>query len=75
MIFRSGALQKYLDKFIQVFLDDILIYSQILEEHKEHLKLVIQSLRKHNLYAKLSKYSFCQWEFGSKLFSCLGLYH
>jgi hypothetical protein len=48
----------YLDKFIVVFIDDILIYSQNEEEHEEHFKMVLQWLREHQLYAKLSKYEF-----------------
>jgi hypothetical protein len=45
----------YLDKFVVVFIDDILIYSQIEEEHVDHLRMVLQRLREHQLYAKLSK--------------------
>jgi hypothetical protein len=45
----------YLDKFVVVFIDDILIYSQSEEEHVNHLKMVLQRLREHQLYAKLSK--------------------
>jgi len=50
----------YLDKFVIVFLDDILIYSKSEEEHKYHLRLVLQVLREYQLYAKLSKCSFYQ---------------
>ena len=45
----------YLDKFIIVFIDDILIYSKNHEEHERHMKLVLQQLRKKKLYAKFSK--------------------
>ena len=48
----------YLDKFVVVFIDDILIYSKDEEEHAEHLRLVLQKLRKHKLYAKFSKCEF-----------------
>ncbi|GKA03721.1 putative reverse transcriptase domain-containing protein [Tanacetum coccineum] len=48
----------YLDKFVIVFFDDILIYSKTKEEHEVHLKLVLKSLRKENLYAKFSKCEF-----------------
>jgi hypothetical protein len=41
-----------------VFIDDILIYSQSEEEHVNHLKMVLQRLREHQLYAKLSKCEF-----------------
>jgi hypothetical protein len=52
--------RNYLDKFVIVFLDDILIYSKSKEEHEHHLRLVLQVLREHQLYAKLSKCSFYQ---------------
>jgi cell fate regulator YaaT (PSP1 superfamily) len=49
---------EYLDKFLVVFINDILIYSKNEEEHEEHLHLVLQKLRDHQLYAKLSKCEF-----------------
>ncbi|GJW06537.1 putative nucleotidyltransferase, ribonuclease H [Tanacetum coccineum] len=48
----------YLDKFVIVFIDDILIYSKTKEEHEVHLKLVLELLRKEKLYAKFSKCEF-----------------
>ena len=48
----------FLDKFVVVFIDDILIYSRSEEEHKEHLRAVLQRLREHQLYAKFSKCEF-----------------
>ncbi|WJZ92632.1 hypothetical protein VitviT2T_011617 [Vitis vinifera] len=48
----------YLDHFVVVFVDDILIYSKSLEEHGHHLHLAIQTLREHQLYAKLEKCDF-----------------
>ena len=54
----NSILHPYLDKFVVVFLDDILIYSRNLKEHEEHLRLVLQQLRKHQLYAKVSKCDF-----------------
>ncbi|KAK1686509.1 hypothetical protein QYE76_047357 [Lolium multiflorum] len=48
----------YLDKFVIVFIDDILIYSKDKAEHAEHLRLVLQTLRKHQLYAKFNKCEF-----------------
>jgi hypothetical protein len=48
----------YLDKFVVVFIDNILIYSQSEEEHVDHLNMVLQRLREHQLYAKLSKCKF-----------------
>src|SRR5947209_5074047 len=47
-----------LDKFVLVYIDDILIYSQDLSTHLEHVQDVLQKLREHKLYAKLSKYEF-----------------
>jgi hypothetical protein len=52
--------REYLDKFVIVFLDDILVYSKSEEEHEHHLRMVLQVLREHQLYAKLSKCSFYQ---------------
>ncbi|GJY18834.1 putative reverse transcriptase domain-containing protein [Tanacetum coccineum] len=48
----------YLDKFVIVFIDDILIYSKDKQEHKEHLKLILELLKKEELYAKFSKCEF-----------------
>ncbi|CAN6288290.1 unnamed protein product [Urochloa humidicola] len=47
-----------LDKFVVVFIDDILIYSEIAEEHEEHLRIVMEKLRAHQLYAKFGKCEF-----------------
>jgi hypothetical protein len=49
---------EYLDKFVVVFIDDILIFSKTEEEHAEYLRLVLQKLREHKLYAKRSKCEF-----------------
>ena len=51
--------QPYLDQFVVVFIDDILIYSKSEEEHEGHFRIVIQALRDHQLYAKFSKCEFC----------------
>ncbi|GJT26062.1 putative reverse transcriptase domain-containing protein [Tanacetum coccineum] len=48
----------YLDKFVIVFIDDILIYSKNKQEHEEHLKLILELLKKDELYAKFSKCKF-----------------
>ena len=50
--------QPYLDQFSVVFVDDILIYSKFEEEHEGHLRIVLQVLRDHQLYAKFSKCEF-----------------
>jgi hypothetical protein len=47
-----------LDKFVVVFIDDILVYSKSEEEHAEHLRVVLTHLRDHQLYAKFSKCEF-----------------
>ncbi|XP_074347146.1 uncharacterized protein LOC141685975 [Apium graveolens] len=49
--------KEYLDKFVIVFIDDILIYSKTEEDHAEHLRTALEILRKKKLYAKLSKFS------------------
>jgi hypothetical protein len=60
MCLMNNVLNKFLDIFVLVFIDDILVYSRSKEEHEEHLKLVLQVLREHKLYAKLSKCDFFQ---------------
>ena len=50
--------QPYLDQFVVVFVDDILIYSQSKWEHEYHLRIFLQLLRDHQLYAKFSKCEF-----------------
>ena len=50
--------QSYLDHFVVVFVDDILIYSQSKEEHEDHLRIFLQALREHRLYAKFNKCEF-----------------
>jgi hypothetical protein len=54
----NSVFMDYIDKFVVVFIDDILIYSQREEEHVDHLRMVLQRLREHQLYAKLSKCEF-----------------
>ena len=48
----------YLDKCVVVFVNDILVYSRTKEEHAEHLRIMLQTLGEHKLYAKLSKCDF-----------------
>jgi hypothetical protein len=58
MYLMNKAFMEYLNKFVVVFIDDILVYSRSEEEHEEHLHLALQRLREHRLYAKLSKCEF-----------------
>jgi hypothetical protein len=54
----NRVFQSYLDKFMVVFINDILVYLNSFEEHEKHLRQVLQTLRNHKLYVKLSKYEF-----------------
>jgi hypothetical protein len=54
----NKVFMEFLDKFVVVFIDDILVFSKNEEEHDEHLRLVLQKLREHTLYAKRSKCEF-----------------
>jgi SpoVK/Ycf46/Vps4 family AAA+-type ATPase len=47
-----------LDKFVVIFIDDILIYSKIAKEHEKHLRVVLEKLRQNQLYAKFEKCEF-----------------
>jgi hypothetical protein len=58
MYLMNKVFMEYLDKFVVVFIDDILVYSRNKEEHEEHLRLVLQKLRENQLYAKFSKCEF-----------------
>jgi hypothetical protein len=58
MYLMNKVFKEYLDKFVVVFIDDILIFSKNEEEHDEHLRLALQKLRENQLYAKLSKCEF-----------------
>ncbi len=54
----NRVFRPYLDKFIIVFIDDILIYSKTPEDHEQHLRIALQTLREHKLYAKYEKCDF-----------------
>src|SRR6266542_3627957 len=58
----NQVLRKYLEKFILVYLDDIIIYSKMIEEYKEHIRLVFEALRAASLMMKLKKCKFAQKE-------------
>jgi hypothetical protein len=55
MCLMNGVFRDYLDKFVIVFLDEILVYFKSEEEHEHHLRMVLQVLREHQLYSKLRK--------------------
>jgi hypothetical protein len=54
----NKVFMEYLDRFVVVFIDDILIYSKNESDHEQHLRLVLQKLRDNQLYAKFSKCEF-----------------
>jgi Zn-dependent M16 (insulinase) family peptidase len=54
----NKVFMEYMDKFVVVFIIDILVYSKIEEEHEEHLRMVLEKLRANHLYAKFSKCEF-----------------
>jgi len=58
MEYMNRIFHAYLDRFVVVFIDDILIYSKSEEEHVDHLKIVLQVLKEKKLYARLSKCEF-----------------
>jgi hypothetical protein len=58
MYMMNKVFMQYLDKYVVVFIDDILVYSRSEEEHEGHLRLVLQKFGYHKLYAKLSKCEF-----------------
>ena len=54
----NRVFRPYVDQFVMVFIDDILVYSKDAQEHEQHLKIVLQTLREKKLYSKLSKCDF-----------------
>ena len=59
MNLRNRLFRNYLDMFVIVFIDDILIYSKSKNEHIIHLRIVLHVLKDHQLYVKFSKCEFC----------------
>ena len=57
MYLMNHVFRSYVDQFVVIFLDDILVYSKDRENHDTHLRVVLETLRKKKLYAKLSKYA------------------
>ena len=62
MYLMNSVFMPELDKFVVVFIDDILIYSENEADHAEHLRIVLSRLREHKLYAKFSKCEFWLWK-------------
>ena len=60
----NGIFRDFLDNFVIIFIDVILVYSRSKEDHESHLKAVMEWLREHKLFAKLSKCSFWQRSIG-----------
>ena len=58
MYLMNKVFMDYLDKFVIIFIDDILVFSKSEEEHEQHLRMVLDKLREHQLYAKFSKCEF-----------------
>ena len=58
MTLMNKVFMEELDRFVMVFIDDILVYSKSAEENGQHLRVVLEKLRKHQLYVKFSKYEF-----------------
>jgi hypothetical protein len=58
MYLMNKVFMEYLDKFVVVFIDDILVYPKTKEEHEKHLRLILEKLRANQLYAKFSKCEF-----------------
>jgi hypothetical protein len=58
MYLMNSVFMPELDQFVVVFIDDILVYSKSSEEYEDHLRIVLQRLREHQLYAKFNKYEF-----------------
>ena len=58
MDFKNRVLRDYLDKFVVVHIDDILVYSKDEVEHKEHLRLILWQVKEHQPYTKYKKCEF-----------------
>ena len=54
----NRVFRPFLDQFVIVFIDDVLVYSKTEEEHEQHLRAVLQTLREHRLFAKFNKCEF-----------------
>jgi hypothetical protein len=59
MILMNRVLRAFIEKFVVIYFDDMLIYSKTLDAHAEHVKQVLDVLRKEKLFANLAKCTFC----------------
>jgi hypothetical protein len=59
MYLMNKVFTEYLDKFVVVFINDILVFSKMEEEHEKHLRLILEKFRSNKLYVKFSKCEFC----------------
>jgi hypothetical protein len=75
MALMNDVFRQHLDVFVIIYLDDILIYSRTKEEHLNHIRIVLETLRQHQLYAKMSKCDFCldRVDYLGHILSTLGL--
>ncbi|XP_058762994.1 uncharacterized protein LOC131636407 [Vicia villosa] len=75
MDYMNRVFQPYLDQFVVIFINDILIYSRTIEEHMEHLRIVLSVLREKQLFAKFSKCEFwmSEFKFLGHVISCDGV--
>jgi hypothetical protein len=64
MSMMNKVFMEFLDKFVVVFIDDILVYSKSKEDHEKHLRAILEKLREHKLYAKFNKCEFWLNEVG-----------
>jgi Reverse transcriptase (RNA-dependent DNA polymerase) len=71
----NKALRGYLDIFCIIYLDDIMVYLERVEDYKEHVRKVLKRFQQYNLYIKLSKYLFSveELEFLSYIIGILGI--
>ena len=58
MALMNEVFKPHLNQFVIIFIDDILVYSRSREEHEQHLRIILQTLREKRLYAKLNKCDF-----------------
>ena len=67
----NRVFRPYVDQFVVVFIDDILVYSKDAQEHEQHLRIVLETLREKKLYAKLNKCDFLLKEVSFLVILCM----